>query len=94
NWPTAEVLLGMCEILERGLPAQSPEEATAYWTGTDPFFLAPESAGARAQARDLLLANPQNWRPEKNRFESRPRRTAYPNLHELDLPRPREQLFL
>jgi hypothetical protein len=28
NWPTAEVLLGMCEILERGLPAQSPEEET------------------------------------------------------------------
>ncbi|MEW5763972.1 MAG: alpha/beta fold hydrolase [Acidobacteriota bacterium] len=65
---------------------QSPEEATAYWTGTDPFFLAPESVDARAQARDLLLANPQNWRPEKNRFERPPRRTAYPNLRELDLP--------
>ncbi|MEW5764689.1 MAG: DNA repair protein RecO [Acidobacteriota bacterium] len=28
DWPRAEVLLGMCEILERGLPAQSPEEET------------------------------------------------------------------
>lgn len=28
DWPRAEVLLGICEILERGLPAQSPEEET------------------------------------------------------------------
>ncbi len=27
-WPKAEVLLGMCEILERGLPVQCPEEET------------------------------------------------------------------
>lgn len=49
----------------RGLPeADAPmAEQIEYWTGADPWYVAPGNAAARRRLRALLTANPQNLLP-------------------------------
>jgi pimeloyl-ACP methyl ester carboxylesterase len=48
----------------RGLPAREAPvaEQIAYWSGIDPWFVAPTNIGARQRLRELLEANPHNLR--------------------------------
>jgi 3-oxoadipate enol-lactonase len=46
-------------------PREAPaEDEIAYWTETDPWFVAPGNVAARRRVRALLSANPHNFRPK------------------------------
>jgi pimeloyl-ACP methyl ester carboxylesterase len=71
----------------RGVPAPdaSDAEKIAYWTETDPWFVAPRNTAARERMRALLTANPQNLHPPIE-FEQLPEQPALPRLGELTVP--------
>ena len=50
----------------RGVPLENApvEQRIEYYTSKDPWLIAPENAAARAKARALLRANPQNLKVE------------------------------
>jgi 3-oxoadipate enol-lactonase len=72
-----------------GRPRPSPDapvaEQIAYWSGTDPWFVAPANTAARQRLHALLSANPQNLRPPME-LERRPERPALPRLGEIAVP--------
>jgi 3-oxoadipate enol-lactonase len=72
-----------------GRPSPSPDapagEQVAYWSGTDPWFVAPANTAARQRLRELLTANPQNVRPPME-LERQPERPALPRLGEIAVP--------
>ena len=71
----------------RGQPAiDAPvAEQIAYWSGSDPWFVAPANRTARQRLHDLLTANQHNLPPplELERFLHRP---ALPRLGEIAVP--------
>lgn len=71
----------------RGTPSPDAtvEQKIEYWTGTDPWLLAPESTAARARARQLLAANPQNLSVQWDLLR-RPRSVALGRLAEIKVP--------
>lgn len=71
----------------RGLPAPDAPDAEqiAFWTESDPWFVAPENAAARERMRALLTANPRNLRPPLA-LERFPERPALPRLGEIAVP--------
>jgi 3-oxoadipate enol-lactonase len=64
----------------------SPEAEIAYWTGTDPYDIAPQNTDARARIRRLLEANPQNVNADIGRLQQAPARPALPMLGEIHVP--------
>lgn len=71
----------------RGVPAfDAPvAEQIAYWSGTDPWFVAPRNASARERFRALLTANPHNIPPPVE-FERAMEKPALPRLGEISVP--------
>jgi 3-oxoadipate enol-lactonase len=65
-------------------PDAPDAEQIEYWSGVDPWFVAPTSIAARARLRALLTANPQNLHPphELERFPE----PALPRLGEITVP--------
>jgi 3-oxoadipate enol-lactonase len=60
-------------------------EQIAYWSGTDPWFVAPANTAACDRLHALLTANPQNLRPPME-LERLPERPALPRLGEIAVP--------
>jgi 3-oxoadipate enol-lactonase len=71
----------------RGVPAPDAPvaEQIAYWSETDPWFVAPANSAARERLRELLTANPQNLSPPME-LERIPERPALPRLGEITVP--------
>jgi len=71
----------------RGVPAPDApdEEQIAYWSGVDPWFVAPTNTGARERLRALLTANPQNLHPPVE-LERLPEKPAIGRLGEIAVP--------
>ena len=71
----------------RGMPARDAPavEQIAYWSGTDPWFVASANTAARDRLHALLTANPQNLRPPME-LERLPERPALPRLGEIAVP--------
>ncbi|HET8661664.1 MAG TPA: alpha/beta hydrolase [Micromonosporaceae bacterium] len=71
----------------RGIPAfDAPvTEQIAYWSGTDPWFVAPANTAARQRLHELLSANPHNLRLPLE-LERRPQLPALPRLGEVAVP--------
>jgi 3-oxoadipate enol-lactonase len=71
----------------RGLPAfDAPvAEQIAYWSGSDPWFVASANTAARQRLHALLSANPHNLRRALE-LERRPERPALPRLGEIAVP--------
>ena len=71
----------------RGMPAPDAtvEKQIEYWTGTDPWLLALESTAARARARVLLAANPQNLSAPRGLLRG-PKNVALGRLAEIKVP--------
>jgi 3-oxoadipate enol-lactonase len=71
----------------RGVPAfDAPvDEQIAYWSGTDPWFVAPQNTVARERFRALLTANPQNISPPVE-FERTLEKSVLPRLGEISVP--------
>ncbi|HZN17940.1 MAG TPA: alpha/beta hydrolase [Micromonosporaceae bacterium] len=71
----------------RGIPAfDAPvAEQIAYWSGTDPWFVAPASTAARQRLHELLHANPHNLRLPLE-LERRPQLSVLPRLGEVAVP--------
>jgi len=65
---------------------QSPVSRMAYWTGKDPYEIAPENEEARRKARRLLEENPRNLDDAKNALARRPDRPALPDLGKIAIP--------
>jgi 3-oxoadipate enol-lactonase len=70
----------------RGVPAPDAPDAEQieYWSGVDPWFVAPTSTAARERLRALLTANPQNLHPPVE-LERLPE-PALPRLGEIAVP--------
>jgi 3-oxoadipate enol-lactonase len=60
-------------------------EQIAYWSGSDPWFVAPGNTAARQRLRALLSANPHNLRPARE-LELRPRLPVLPRLGQVAVP--------
>jgi 3-oxoadipate enol-lactonase len=60
-------------------------DQVAYWSETDPWFVAPANTAARQRLRALLTASPQNLRPPME-LERLPERPALPRLGEIAVP--------
>jgi len=71
----------------RGMPERDAPaaEQIAYWSGMDPWFVAPANTAARDRLRALLTANPQNLRPPME-LERLPERPTLPRLGEIAVP--------
>lgn len=71
----------------RGMPDfDAPvAEQIAYWSDTDPWFVAPGNTAARERLRTLLTANPHNLRLALE-LETRPEQPALPRLGEVGVP--------
>lgn len=71
----------------RGVPGSdaSDAEAIEYWTGTDPWFIAPTNTAARSALRDLLTASPQNLHPPVE-LDAVVQNTVLPRLGEVTVP--------
>jgi 3-oxoadipate enol-lactonase len=60
-------------------------EQIAYWSGSDPWFVAPANTAARQRLHELLTANPHNLRLAVE-LERRPEAPALPRLAEISVP--------
>lgn len=60
-------------------------EQIAYWSGSDPWFVAPANTAARQRLHALLTANPHNLRLALE-LELRPQLPALPRLGEIAVP--------
>jgi pimeloyl-ACP methyl ester carboxylesterase len=71
----------------RGVPelAASVAEQIAYWSGSDPWFVAPANTAARQRLHALLIANPHNLRLALE-LEQRPQPPALPRLGHIAVP--------
>jgi 3-oxoadipate enol-lactonase len=71
----------------RGMPAfDAPvAEQIAYWSGTDPWFVAPENTAARERLLAMLTANPHNLRPVIE-LEGTLDQPVFPRLGEISVP--------
>jgi 3-oxoadipate enol-lactonase len=71
----------------RGMPAfDAPvAERVAYFTRSDPWYVAPANIAARQRLRALLTANPHNLHPPYE-LERLPEQPALPRLGEITVP--------
>lgn len=71
----------------RGMPGRDAavEQKIEYWTGIDPWIVAPESEAARKTIRSLLVENPQNL-AGSGRFARFPGWTSRGRLPDIDVP--------
>ena len=60
-------------------------EEIEYWSSTDPWFTAPQNAGARRRLRALLTANPNNLSP-KDHLDRAYESPALPLLAQITVP--------
>jgi 3-oxoadipate enol-lactonase len=72
---------------DRGQPGEgaTPEQTVDYWTKTDPWIMAAESAQGRSTMRSLLTANPQDLKAS-SAPAIWPKESALPRLGEIKVP--------
>lgn len=72
-----------------GQPRPSPDapvdKRAEYWTGTDPWLIAPSSVAARKRARELPTANPGNLSLDRSLLRG-PREKALGRLSKITVP--------
>jgi pimeloyl-ACP methyl ester carboxylesterase len=71
----------------RGVPAPDAPDAEQieYWSGVDPWFVAPANTAARERLRAILTAHPQNLHPPVE-LERPPETPALARLGEIAVP--------